>query len=106
MSVQMRDTETENTADWHPQAEMVLSALEAANPDDRRNSSNCNGLRNISSVGRDPPTLANTNVRQALGRERDRVKGRSQFGPVCFFTPQKTKKNISLAHKNRAIDQP
>ena len=37
MSVQMRDTETENTADWHPQAEMVLSALEAANPSgDRR----------------------------------------------------------------------
>jgi hypothetical protein len=37
MSVQMQDTETENTTDWHPQAEMVLSALEAASPiDDRR----------------------------------------------------------------------
>ena len=36
MSVQMQDTETENTTDWHPQAEMVLSALEAASPIDNR----------------------------------------------------------------------
>ncbi|HEY1922876.1 MAG TPA: hypothetical protein VGG44_08915 [Tepidisphaeraceae bacterium] len=36
MTVQIPDTEAENGAAWHPQAEMVLSAFEAANPDDRR----------------------------------------------------------------------
>ncbi|MGD0464227.1 MAG: hypothetical protein ABSB74_17225 [Tepidisphaeraceae bacterium] len=37
MPAQIQDTQTQNTADWHPQADMVLSALEAAIPkDDRR----------------------------------------------------------------------
>jgi hypothetical protein len=50
------------------------------------------------------PTLANINDNQASRRRAFRVGGAREFSAFAFFMPQKNQKNISPAHKNRAID--
>jgi hypothetical protein len=45
MTLQTQEAQEENTANWHPQAEMVLSALEAAHPRDDRRQQRRNAFR-------------------------------------------------------------